>query len=90
MTSELSFARGKKTPQRGVDFRTGVNYYFCKKKLRASFTYVLEGHASPFGTPFQDVTFIISHDTPSYKQVNFEYSGGSRGGARGGHPSLYF
>ena len=34
MTSELSFARGKKKPQRGVDFRTGVNYYFCKKKLK--------------------------------------------------------
>ena len=32
MTSELSFARGKKTPQRGVDFRTGVNYFVKKIK----------------------------------------------------------
>lgn len=30
MTSELSFARGKKTPQRGVDFRTGVDYFVKK------------------------------------------------------------
>ena len=32
MTSELSFARGKKTLQRGVDFRTGVNYFVKKLK----------------------------------------------------------
>ena len=35
------------------------------------------------------MTFIISHDTPSYKQVNFEYSGGSRKGA-GGAPLPLF
>ena len=75
--------RGAKNSPDRVDFRTDVNY-FVKKNERASFRHVLEGHASPFSTPFQDVTFIISHDTPWYKQVNFEYIGGSRGGAQGG------
>ena len=74
---------GQKTPQTGWTSEL-VLTILLKKNERASFRHVLEGHASPFSTPFQDVTFIISHDTPWYKQVNFEYIGGSRGGAQGG------
>ena len=64
MTFAIVFCMGQKTPHTGG--RTSeLVLTICKKISRESFRYVLGEHNSPLGTPFQDVTFIISNDIPS-------------------------